>query len=163
MNLSVRSAGSWHPISSLFVKDRGSWRNCSAAWVRRSGTWVQVFSGAIPYLTGANFLAAWRGSAGSTFISFHPDGRVDTTGNPSSRWANPPAAEPYYIRLTEDSGPAPVLGSVGNWLPLADGQTWKMEAAGMGQIRQQTLTYSISADQQIILASGLLTFLNDNS
>jgi hypothetical protein len=163
MSLSVRSAGSWHPISNLFVKDKGSWRECSAAWVHRSGTWVQVFSGIIPYLTGANFTAAWKGSSGSTSISFHPDGNVDVTGGTGGRWANPPGTEPYYIRLMEDSGPAPVLGAVGAWLPLSTGQTWKMEAAGMGQIRQQTLTYSISSDQQIILASGLLTFLNDNS
>ena len=163
MTLSVRSGGSWHPLNKVFIRAGGSWRDCSGVWVHAGGSWRQVFSGVGAFLTGANFTAAWIGSAGSTSISFAPDGRVDATGSPGGRWAAPPAPEPYYIRLQEDSGPAPVKGAVGAWLPLADGQTWKMEAAGMGQIRQQSLTYSISTDQQIILASGLLTFINDNS
>lgn len=44
-NASIKNAGSWSSINSVYIKQSGAWKQIKGAWTKQNGTWVSLFGG----------------------------------------------------------------------------------------------------------------------
>ena len=108
---------------------------------------------------------------GPAGLSFLADGTVASTNDITGNWGAPTTAgigANYWVRLTIGGGTGTMSGAAaGVWLSMNTTNTFQINGAPFGQVRNRSCTYQISSDSvgsvSAIVAGGTAVFVSDNS